>query len=295
MYTHNDEEEMNAFVAAAEEATGVSSDVLRMSSEEGWSRVDAEYPHVGADLQWGTLHSFALIAEEQDMLVSYDSPAWDDVPDEFKDPNGQWYGWSYWFNMVAVNEDLLESEGLDRPESWEDLLDPQYAGEIVMPDPGTSGTAFLFVSTMFQLLGEEEGWEYFDQLHDNVAQYVQSHSAPVQMVAQGEYAIGISWDQAVLDRIDEGYPIDYIIPEEGVGYDLDVVFMFEGTENQEAAEKIIDFIGSDEGMEVAAEHRSMVTKPGIGEDDQEFDFIDYDAVWAAENRDRIMEEWQERY
>ncbi|MCR6109455.1 ABC transporter substrate-binding protein [Bacillus sp. A301a_S52] len=296
LYTHNDEEEMQAFASALEEATGVNIDILRMSSEEAWSRIDAEYPDVGADMQWGMLHSFALIAEQEDMLEPYDSPTWEDVPDEFKDPDGKWYGWSYWFNILAINDDLLDELGLDKPETWEDLLDPQYEGEIVLPDPGTSGTAYLFVSAIMQIMGEEEGWEYLEQLDENVGQYSQSGSAPAQMVAQGEYAIGITWDQAVFDRMDEGYPISPVVPEEGVGFDLDVAWIFKDADNKEAAKKVIDFIGSDEGMELAAEYRSMVTKPGMSEDlDFDPNFIDYDAVWAAENRDRIMEEYQKKF
>lgn len=296
LYTHNDETEMQAFASALEEETGVNVEILRMSSEEAWSRIDAEYPDVGADMQWGMLHSFALIAEEQDMLEAYDSPTWEDVPDEFKDPDGKWYGWSYWFNVLAINDDLLDELGLDKPESWEDLLDPQYEGEIVLPDPGTSGTAFLFVSAIMQIMGEEEGWEYLEQLDENVGQYSQSGSAPAQMVAQGEYAIGITWDQAVFDRMDEGYPITPVVPEEGVGFDLDVAWIFEDAENKEAAKKVIDFIGSDEGMELASEYRSMVTKPGMSADlDFDPNFIDYDAIWAAENRERIMQEYQEKF
>lgn len=127
--------------------------------------------------------------------------------------------------------------------------------------------------------------------------YTQSGDAPAQMVAQGEFAIGISWDQAVFNRIEEGYPIQAVFPEEGVGYDLDVIWMFKDAENRETVEKIIDYIGSEEGMLKSAEHRSMVTKPGIEgtvENVEQY-LIDYDAEWAEENRDRLMEEFRQRF
>lgn len=296
VYTHNVEEEMQAFVSALKEETGIDVEFLRLSSEENWSRIEAEYPDVGAEMQWGMLHSLAILAANKDMLGSYHSPEWEDVPDEFKDPEGRWYGWSYWFNMLAVNTELLDDLGLDMPDSWEDLTDPQYKGEIVMPDPSTSGTAFLMVSTLMQIMGENEAWDYLEKLHENVGQYVQSGSAPAQLAAQGEYAIGITWDQAVFDHIEEGYPIEGVIPEEGVGYDLDVIWIFKGNEKNDRVQQIVDFIGSEKGMEVAAEYRSMVTKPGIeGSADFTPNLIDYDAVWSAENRDRIQEEWEKRF
>ncbi|QQK81838.1 extracellular solute-binding protein [Salicibibacter cibi] len=297
MYTHNVEDEMQPMVSDMEEETGINADFLNLSSEEGFSRAESEFPDVGAEVHWGQLHSLALLAQEEDMLGSYQSPEWEDVPDEFKDPDGQWYGWSYWYNELAVNTDIVDELGLDTPSSWEDLIDPQYEGEIVMPDPSVSGTGFLFVSTIIQMLGEEEAWEYFEQLDENVGQYVESADVPGQLAAQGEYAVGITWDQAVADFIEEGYPIEGVVPDEGVGYDLDVIFIYEGNEDNENVQEIIDYVGSEAGMESAAEHRSMVTKPGVEgiAGDEEPNMIDYDALWAAENRQDIQDEWDSRF
>ena len=64
-------------------------------------------------------------------------------------------------------------------------------------------------------------------------------------------------------------------------------------------EKIIDFIGSDEGMESAAQVRSLVTKPGFEGNTEvenlEDHLIDYDAVWADQNQDEIMKRWRDTF
>lgn len=292
LYSHNTQEEMQEFVDALKEETGIEAEFLAMSSEEIWSRISAEYPDVGAEAQWGMLHSLAYLADEEDMLEPYLSPEWEDVPEQFKDPDGKWYGWSFWFNILAVNVDLLDELGLDKPTSWADLIDPQYKGEIVMPDPGNSGTGFLIVSTLIQIMGEDEAWAYFEELDKNVSQYTQSGSQPAQMAGLGEYAISITWDQAAFDRIEGGFPLEAIVPEEGVGFDLDVAWIYKDTKNMEQAKKVIDFIGSEKGMQAAATQRSMVTKPGVaGTIDFEPNLIEYDAIWAAENRTRIMDKW----
>ena len=54
-----------------------------------------------------------------------------------------------------------------------------------------------------------------EELNENVGQYTKSGTQPAQLVGQGEYAVGITWDQAVFDRIEEGYPMEAVIPEEG--------------------------------------------------------------------------------
>ena len=295
IYTHNDEEEMQYFLEALERDTGIKGEILRMSSGELWSRIEAENPNFGADMVWGMMHSFALRAETMDILYEYDSEAWADIPAEFKDPAGRWYGWSYWYNAVAVNTDLIEAAGYEPPTSWQDLLDPKWKGEIVAPDPGTSGTAYLIVATIMQLMGEEAGWEYLYALHENIDQYTKSGTAPAQMVAEGEYMIGLSWDMGVYNRVAEGYPMIAVIPSEGVGFDLDVAWIFKGAENLDTAKEVIDWIGSEAGMKAALDYRGMVTRAEVMDGAFEANFIDYDAVWAAENRDRIMERWRDEF
>ena len=295
-YTDNDESELDPFASAISNGTGVKLEPLRLSSGEAWARVDAEAPNIGADMHFGWPLSFALMAKAKGLLMPYKSPAWKDMPDQYKDPEGYWYGWSYWFACIGVNTKLLAEKGYEMPRSWKDLLDPKWKGEIVMPNPGTSGTAFLTVSTIMQLYGEDEGWNYLEKLNANVAQYTKSGSAPGQLAAQGEYIIGITWDQAVQKRKDEGYPIEMVIPEEGTGYVLDIAVIYKNTENSVSAKKFIDYIGSKPFQEEVSRYRSKVTYPGV-ESLVKFDpkLIDYDAQWAAENRERIMSSWKERF
>ena len=295
-YTDNDESELDAFASAIAKGTGLKLEPLRLSSGEAWARVDAEAPNVGADIHFGWPLSFAIMAKQKGLLMPYKSPEWYAIPSQYKDPEGYWYGWSYWFACIGVNTKLLEEKGYAKPRTWKDLLDPKWKGEIVMPNPGTSGTAFLAVSTIMQLFGEEEGWRYLEKLNDNVAQYTKSGSAPGQLVAQGEYMVGITWDQAIQKRRDEGYPIELIIPEEGTGYVLDIAVIYKNTRNTESVKKFIDYIGSKEFQVIVAQYRSKVTYPGV-EALVKFDpkLIDYDAQWAADNRDRIMGTWKERF
>lgn len=299
VYTHDNSDTMDPLAKDIEKHTGVHLDVLRLSSGEGWSRIQSEAPNFGADMQIGMLEGIGIKAADEDYLMPYDAENWDDVPDQFKDPDGNWYGTGFWYTMVGLNTDIFEKKGLDKPKSWEDLLDPQYKGEIIMPDPGTSGTAYLFVSTIMQIMGEDKAWDYFEKLDKNVAQYEKSGTAPGEKVAQGEYAIAITWDKGVTDFKDEGYPIEGMLPSEGVGYSLDVNWIFKDTDHPKAAKKVMDYLGTKEFAEKNAEFRSVVTKPDIEgtEDSKELKdhFIDYDAKWEAEHKDEVMKKWREKF
>jgi len=295
-YTDNDESELDVFASEIAKGTGLKLEPLRLSSGEAWARVQAEAPNVGADLHFGWPLEFALMAKEKGLLAKYKSPAWKNISELYRDPEGYWHGWSYWFACIGVNTKLLQEKGFKMPSSWKDLLDPKWKGEIVMPNPGTSGTAFLTVSTIMQLYGEQDGWNYLQKLHSNVDQYTKSGSAPGQLVAQGEYILGITWDQAVDKRKKEGYPIQMVIPEEGTGYVLDIVVIYKNTDNMAGARKFVDYVGSKEFQQVVAKYRSKVTYPGV-ESLVGFDpkLINYDARWAAENRARIMGDWKSKF
>ncbi len=297
VYTHNDTAEMEKWVPEAEKAIGMKIEWSpRMASMELWTRVLAEAPNFHADMIWGFLNSHAQVGAQRGLFLPYKSPAWADIPAEFKDPEHLWYGYNYWFSALGVNPELLRKKKLPRPRSWMDLTNPVYKGELVMPDPATSGTAFIFVSAIMQIFGEEKGWEILEQINRNAGQYTKSGSAPAHSVAQGEFAVGISWDQAVYGRVEKGFPIEGIIPAEGTAFDLEAVAILRGAKNVEGARRLIDWLGSKEGQTQIGLLRSKVVRPGIpAKVSVDPKLIRYDALWAGENQKRIMSEWAKRF
>jgi iron(III) transport system substrate-binding protein len=147
-----------------------------------------------------------------------------------------------------------------------------------------------------QIFGEEKGWELLAKIDKNVGQYTKSGSAPSQLVAQGEYAVGISWDQAIYGRVAKGFPIEGIIPTEGTASDLDCVAILKGSKNIEGAKKLIDWLGSKEGQAYIGTFRSKVVRPGVpGMVKMDPKLIKIDVLWAGENQKRIMSKWKKLY
>jgi iron(III) transport system substrate-binding protein len=96
--------------------------------------------------------------------------------------------------------------------------------------------------------------------------------------------------------VEKGFPIEGIIPSEGTAYDLESVAILKGCKNLEGAQKLIDWLGSKEGMTFIGKFRSKVTRPGIlGRVQLDPNLIKYDALWAGENQKRIMSEWKSRF
>ena len=215
-----------------------------------------------------------------------------------------WVGIDAWETAFVVNTAELEKLGMTADEitSYEDLLDPRLKGHIVMSNPNSSGTGFLTVSAVLQLKGKdtEEGWNYLDQLHENVAQYVHSGSKPAKMAASGECAVESVSDMRALARKRKGPPVEVVFPEEGSGWDLEANALMAKDEINPAAYTFLDWAISDDAMDLYRENYPIVTVENTGEyegyEGNPLDqLIENDFSWAAKNREDILNQWMEKY
>jgi iron(III) transport system substrate-binding protein len=79
-----------------------------------------------------------------------------------------------------------------------------------------------------KILGEDAAWKYMDALHENIAQYVHSGSKPCRMAAAGEAMVGIAYPAPGVKAINDGAPLSIVIPEEGVGSEVEGVAILAG-------------------------------------------------------------------
>ena len=99
----------------------------------------------------------------------------------------------------------------------------------------------------------------------------------------------------------KGAPIDIIVPEEGIGWEMQAVAILKGTKNLEAAKKFVDWAVTESAMEIYANRYSVVAMPVKTKKWDNFPvevqtrMIDNDFTWAANNRTRIITEWRKRY
>lgn len=71
-----------------------------------------------------------------------------------------------------------------------------------MPDPNVSGTAYTFFQSLIDTLGEEEAKGYVKNLAEQVGEVTVNGYIPAELVASGEYMIGINFmgDQRMLQN-----------------------------------------------------------------------------------------------
>jgi iron(III) transport system substrate-binding protein len=210
-----------------------------------------------------------------------------------------------WGATVCFNTVEAGKKNIPKPESWQDLTKPIYKGQIVMPNPASSGTGFFDVTAWLTLFGDDKGkgggWKFMDGLHENIAQYTHSGSKPCNMAAAGEFVMGISFEYRGNTNKAKGAPIDLVFPKEGLGWDLEAFAIHKGTKKLEAAKKLADWASSKDAMRLYGNNFAITAQPGIAPPlanvpkDYEARLVKMNFSWAAENRERILEEWNRRY
>ena len=170
-----------------------------------------------------------------------------------------------------------------------------------MPNPNSSGTGFLDVSSWLQLFGEKGGWAYMDLLHENIARYTHSGSKPCKLAAAGEIPIGVSFAFRGARSKEAGAPLEIIIPREGIGWEMEASAIVAGTEKLAAAKTLMDWSISKKAMKMYNSAYAVVGYKGLAKPVKHFPpetlsgLIENDFEFAANNRKRILAEWQKRY
>ncbi len=151
---------------------------------------------------------------------------------------------------IAVNTARLEALGLDKPICYEDLLDPQYKGQISMPDPKFSGTGYMFVLSLVNAWGEEAALDYFDKLAMNIQSFTSSGSGPATALAAGNVAIGLAMTSDTAAQIRNGAPLEMLFFEEGAPYAFYGMGIIAGREERQSVREVFAFLSTTLNQEI---------------------------------------------
>ncbi len=305
VYTSLEDDEVAIYLKSFEQShPNIDVRLIRDSTGIITARLLAEKDNPQADVVWGVALTSLLQCDNAGILKGYNPKGIDRVRPKFKDSKhktARWVGIKAWMTGIAANTIELKKRGLEIPQSFADLAKPAYRDCIVMPNPASSGTGFLTVSAILQMMGEEEGWKYLDRLDANISVYTHSGSKPAKLAGRGEYPIGISFAYRALKQKAEGEPLAVTFPEEGSGWEVEADALVRKPRTKKAAKTFLDWAISDAAMRLYSQTFAIVSVPvgidlpeGFPEDPESL-LIENDFDWAAANRDRILREWSRRY
>ncbi len=304
IYTAVEADELAKFKKAIENAVpDVEVKWVRDSTGVITSKLLAEKDNPRADMAWGIAGTSLVMLANQGYFQGYAPKGLDKLDKRYHDTKNKdplWVGQRIFAAAICANTVEMKKKNLPMPASWADLAKPVYKGQVIMPNPNSSGTGFMDVSSWLQMWGEKDGWAYMDKLHDNIARYTHSGSAPCKLAAAGEIPLGVSFAYPGMTAKQKGAPLDVVFPSEGLGWELEAFAIVKNTKNKTLAQKVADWSVSRQAMDLYAPGYEAVAMPGVPNPTKELEgiaarFAKNDFAWAADNRIRVLNDWQKRY
>jgi len=285
---------------AFEKATGIKTSMIHLSSGEIYARVRAEKNNPQAGIWYGGAADSYIAAKAEGLLLQYNSPVGTtQIPKNFRDPEGYWYGIYTGYLGFICNKQVLKDIGVEVPKSWADLLNPKLKGQVAVSNPASSSTAYNVVATLTQLWDEEKAFDYLKKLDGLVKQYPKSGGGPAQMACMGEIGVAIGMLHDGVKYQQQGYKdLALSAPSEGTGYEIGAVGIIKGSKEEEAAKMFVDWCLTADAQEIGQTVGSFqfLTNPDANPP-KEVSFlkgtktINYDLAWAGANRNRLVEKW----
>ena len=289
-----------------ERSTGTKVAVIQKATGEMLAQIKAERANPRGDVWWAGPADSYLQAAEEGLL------------EEYRSPNvAELYRWAQRISDVSTNRvagvyggiialgynsEVMTKRKLPIPKCWKDLTNPVYKGEIMLGNPNSSGTAYLMLATLVQVFGEDEAFKYLAEVHKNVNQYARSGIGPMTAITRGETALGSTVLHGVINEIMRGFPVEPVLPCEGVGYEVGSIAIIKGTHNLAAAKKFVDWALSVDGQKVGLDvkeyaiptNRSVPLPPQVPKL-SDVKVIDYDFAkfGASETRRHLLQRWEQ--
>lgn len=279
------------------EETGIKIEFLSMSSGELLSRTKAEGGKPMADFWFGGGLDAFMKAKADGLLESYISEETTDIPDKFKDAEGYWVAKGLTVVGFIVNNEVLEEKGLEAPQKWTDLTKEEYKDEIMMSNPAISGTNYAVVNGLLQSMGED-GWAFFESLNKNIPYYGKRGKDPQLKATEGEVAIGITYIDNSIFKLQDERNMTIIYPEDGIPWVPEGMAIFKNAENLEGAKVFMDWIfrkdTQSELSKIDGKGKGMMVKPGIEGLDLSLPtdkLLELDVTSFGRDREEILAKW----
>ncbi|WP_437609263.1 ABC transporter substrate-binding protein [Erwinia sp. V71] len=238
---------------AIKQDTGIAVPQDNKNSGQALAQMVAEKANPVADVAYLGV-SFAIQAAKADVVTDYKPAAWKDIPDGMKDPAGKWVALHSGTMGFMVNVDALN--GLPVPQSWQDLLKPEYKGMVGFLDPSSAFVGYVAAVAANQALGGTlsdftPGISYFKKLAANKP--IVPKQTAYARVLSGEIPIMQDYDfNAYRAKYKDNANVVFVIPQEGtitVPYTISLV---KNAPHADSGKKVIDYVLSDKGQAIWA-------------------------------------------
>lgn len=301
VYTARSESLNNAVIENFEADTGIRVEVVTGGTGEVLKRVQSEAANPQGDICWAADES--ILRDYAEYFEPYVSPEDEMMLDGYKNTSGVSAPAFCDPTVFIVNTDLAGDIEIN---GFEDLLNPALKGKIAAGDPVNSSSAFQCLVAGLYGIGKgdpmsDEAWAWVEGFIKNLDGVSLSSSSQVYKgVAEGEYIVGLTWEDPAAAYVRDGISVEVVFPEEGAIMSGQCVSIIKGAPHLENAKKFVDYMLGEKCQSYVGENltvrplRSDVKlndslKPWI----EIVPLTSYDGNWVADNKGAITERYSE--
>lgn len=273
VYSPNSEGLIQAVEKPFEEKYGISVDIISAGTGECMKRIESEKNDPQGDVMYGG--SYATLLGRPDLFETYVSKNDANLVEAYRNESGYVTKNTLDGSVIVYNKTKLAEKlpGVTI-KGYEDIIKygPQLEGQIVSGDPSKSSSSFAHLTNMLIDFGGYESdaaWAKVAEIF-KYTKVLGSSSAVWKGVRDGEYTIGLSYEDPCLTLINDGADVGIVYMEEGTVFLPAGSAIIKGAKNLEAAKLFIDFITSKEVQDV---YGMTLTNRPVYQDVQTADYM----------------------
>lgn len=258
IYSSHPIELISRIVEEFESRTGIRVTLVRGGTGEMIRKIDEEKEDPKADILWGG--SLSTLTPHKALFADYRSANEPYLRPEFNNEDGKLTRFTDIPSVLMINEDLIGDIEIN---GYADLLQDDLKGKIAFCNPALSSSSFEHLINILYAMadGDDLGWAYLTKLLENLDGKLLTTSSQVyQGVADGEYLVGLTFEDAAASYLAKGDNIGIVYMEEGVVTTPDCVAVVKDGKHPSNAQKFVDFVTGYDAQSVISQklHRRSV-------------------------------------
>jgi iron(III) transport system substrate-binding protein len=218
----------------------IKTELLRAGSEQLLNRILTEDSAGRSALDLVNLTTINAL-KRRGLLQAHRSPEFSAYPQPFKDAESYWVTLYNIYYVIGYNPKMVPPK--DAPKNWDDFLDPKWKGKI-----GMDQEEYEWYAATIQYWGNEKAQKFHRALARQGIQWNRGHTMISQLMAAGEFPLGIVYAHRIESMKKAGAPVEWVKTADPVFVTLSPVAVAAKARHPNAARLLMDFILSREAQ-----------------------------------------------
>ena len=218
----------------------IKTELLRAGSEQLLNRILTEDSAGRSAIDLVNLTTINAL-KKRNLLQMHHSPEFAAYPQQFKDTGNYWATLFNIYYVIGYNPKMVPQK--DTPKNWDDFLDPKWKGKI-----GMDQEEYEWYAATVHYWGNERAQRFHRALAKQGVHWNRGHTMISQLMAAGEFPLGIVYAHRVESMKKSGAPIEWVKNADPVFVTLSPVAVAAKARNPNAAKLLMDFVLSREAQ-----------------------------------------------